>query len=60
MQSDAILEKIYSKHYTIKCFTENDIAKFQVTENFYSDLLRNNIGLKSNNYQSFLTKNIIA
>ena len=44
-----LIEKLHSQKKTslikkkirlikIKCFTENDIAKFEVIENFYSDL----------------------
>ena len=36
------------------------ISKFEVLENFYSDLLKINIGQKSNNSQHFLAQNIIA
>ena len=34
--------------------------KFEVVENFYSDLPKINIGWTSNNKRSFLTYNIIA
>ena len=44
----------------IKCFKENNIAKFEVIGNFYSDLPRINIGWKSNNEQGFFAQNIIA
>ena len=44
----------------IKCFKENNIAKFEVIGNFYSDLPRINVGWKSNNEQGFFAQNIIA
>ena len=33
----------------VKCCTENNNAKFEVIENFYSDLPKVNTGWKSNN-----------